>query len=267
MFNEKAVLPGGGTIPRLGFGTYLIPDGDAPRAVREAIETGYRHIDTAQAYENERGVGEGIRSSGIPREEIFVTSKVMAEYKTYEEAVRSIDESLAVSKLGWFDLMLIHCPQPWAEYGEDYRYPEENRAVWKALEEALEAGKVRAIGVSNFNEWDLDSLLVTAKIRPAVNQFACFPGYTDTGLIEKCVSLGILPEAYSPLGHGQVFENPDLTAMAERLGVSVARLCVRYTLQLGMISIPKSLRKERMAENADVSFVIPDEDMEILKRM
>ena len=267
MFTELAALPGGGQIPRLGYGTYTIPDGDAARAVREAIETGYRHVDTAQAYGNERGVGEGIRSSGIPREEIFVTSKVMAEYKTYEEAVKSIDGSLAASKLGWIDLMLIHCPQPWAEYGSDDRYPEENRAVWKALEEALDAGKVRAIGVSNFNAWDLDSLLAAAKVAPAVNQFACFAGYTDLELIDKCVSLGILPEAHSPLGHGDVFGNAELEKIARRLGVSVARLCVRYTLQLGMISIPKSLRKERMTENADVSFVIPDEDMEILKAM
>ena len=267
MFTEESVLSNGISIPRLGFGTYLIPEENAAEAVRAAIGIGYRHIDTAQAYENEHGVGEGIRASGIAREDIFVTSKVMAEYKSYDEAVRSIDESLSVSKLGWFDLMLIHCPQPWDEYGSEYRYPEENRAVWKALEEAYEAGRVRAIGVSNFNEWDIDSLLVTAKIKPMVNQFACFAGYTDLELINKCFSLGILPEAYSPLGHGDVFANKKLAEIAERYGVTVSRLCIRYTLQLGMISIPKTVHPDRMKENTLVDFVISNEDMELLKSM
>ena len=267
MFSENAILSNGNTIPRLGFGTYLIPEESVSDAVQSAIKAGYRHIDTAQAYENEHGVGEGIRASGIPREQIFVTSKVKAEYKSYDEAVSSIDESLSTSGLGWFDLMLIHCPQPWDEYGAEYRYPEENRAVWKALEEAYEAGKVRAIGISNFSEWDIDSLLVTAKIIPMVNQFACFAGYTDLQLISKCNSLGILPEAYSPLGHGDVFANKALADIAARYGVTVSQLCIRYTLQLGMISIPKTVNPERMKENTLVNFAISDADMELLKQM
>ena len=240
MYSENAILSNGNIIPRLGFGTYLIPEEQTPDAVLAALNIGYRHIDTAQAYENEHGVGEGIRASSIPRDQIFVTSKVKAEYKSYDKAVRSIDESLKVSGLGWFDLMLIHCPQPWAEYGADYRYYEENRAVWKALEEAYLAGKVRAIGISNFGISDIDSLLVTAKITPMVNQFACFAGYTDLELIDKCNSLGIVPEAYSPLGHGDVFTNKTLAEMALKYGVTVSQLCIRYTLQLGMVSIPMS---------------------------
>ena len=267
MYSENAILSNDNVIPRLGFGTYLIPEADTSDAVLSALKIGYRHIDTAQAYENEHGVGEGIRASGIPREQIFVTSKVKAEYKSYDEAVRSIDASLAVSDLGWFDLMLIHCPQPWAEYGAEYRYYEENRAVWKALEEAYQAGKVRAIGISNFGISDIDSLLVTAKIKPMVNQFACFAGYTDLDLIDKCNSLGIIPEAYSPLGHGDVFANKALADMAAKYNVTVSQLCIRYTLQLGMISIPKTVHPDRMKENTLVDFEIYEKDMEFLKRI
>lgn len=267
IFEKTLTLANGHRIPQLGFGTYCIPEEQTAEAVNAAIETGYRHIDTAQAYENEHGAAEGLRRSGLKREEIFITSKVMAEYKSYGQAVDSIRESLRVSGLEYFDLMLIHCPQPWDEYGSEYRYPEENRAVWRALEEAYEAGKVRAIGISNFSVWDIDSLLQTAKVVPMVNQFACFAGYTDLELIKKCFDCGILPEAHSPLGHGDVFGNGRLKEIADRYGVTVAQLCVRYTLQLGMISIPKSLRPERMAENADVDFVISEEDMDLLKRM
>ncbi len=229
MYNELYTLNNGVTVPRLGFGTYLIPAEKTAAAVRTAIECGYHHIDTAQAYENERAVGEGVLTSGVPREEIFVTSKVMAEYKSYRQAADSIKNSLSECGLGYIDLMLIHCPQPWNEYGDEYRYPQENRAVWKALEEAYDAGLVRAIGVSNFNEWDIDNILTAAKVRPMVNQFACFAGYTDGALISKCFAEQIAPEAYSPLGHGEVFGNASLKAMAEKYGVSTAQLCIRYT--------------------------------------
>ena len=267
MFNELSKLSNGVFIPRLGFGTYLIDEKDAAAAVRAAISCGYRHIDTAQAYENEHAVGEGVLTSGVKREDIFVTSKVMAEYTSYDRAVSSIKESLDALKLGWIDLMLIHCPQPWAEYGGEYRYPEENRAVWKALEEAYDSGLVRAIGISNFNEWDTDNILAAAKVRPMVNQFACFAGYTDTGLIEKCFAEQIVPEAYSPLGHGEVFKNERLKETARKYGVTVAQLCIRYTLQLGMISIPKSVNPERILENTRVDFEISPEDMVTLRSM
>lgn len=140
-------------------GTWMIPEGDTAAAVREAIRLGYRHIDTAQAYGNESGVGQGVRESGLSRDKLFVTSKIAAEHKTYADAARSIDESLQKTGLDYLDLLLIHSPQPWAEFRKKNRYFDENRAVWRALEEAQKAGKVRAIGVSNFLQDDLESQL------------------------------------------------------------------------------------------------------------
>ena len=265
MYQGTIRLSNGLVVPRLALGTYLIPEEQTAEAVRNALELGYRHIDTAQAYENEHGVGEGIRASSVPRENIFVTSKVLAEIKDYKQAVRSIDESLRTANLDRFDLMLIHCPQPWDEYGSEYRYFEENRAVWKALEEAYRDGKVRSIGVSNFSIEDLESLAVTANIRPMVNQIPVFIGYTDLELIRYCQDRGIVVEAYSPLGHGDVFKNQALLPYAEKYRVSVAQLCIRYTLQLDAISLPKTTSPDRMRQNASLDFVISDEDMEKLK--
>ena len=153
MFTETLTLPDGNRIPQLALGTWLIEDDKAADAVSSALSLGYRHIDTAQAYENERGVGEGLRKSGVKRSDIFVTSKVFAEIKNYAEAARSIDESLEKLGLDYIDLMLIHCPQPWYEYNiKEDRYLEGNREVWRAMEEAHAAGKLRSIGVSNFLE-------------------------------------------------------------------------------------------------------------------
>ena len=156
---EFQILSNGIEIPALGLGTWFIDDDKADKAVISAVKIGYRHIDTAQAYGNERGVGAGIKACGIPREELFVTSKVAAEAKTYDAAAKSIDETLDKMGLPYIDLMLIHSPQPWAEWRDDKRYFEENVQVWKALEDAYTAGKVKAIGVSNFLIDDLENLL------------------------------------------------------------------------------------------------------------
>ena len=159
MLQERYALPEGLSIPKLGLGTWFIDDAKAAEAVRQAVKLGYRLIDTAQAYGNERGVGEGVRTCGLPREELFVASKVAAEHKTYEEAARSIDETLEKMGLTYLDQMIIHSPQPWREFREKKRYFEENKAVWRALEDAQAAGKVRIIGVSNFLRDDLENLL------------------------------------------------------------------------------------------------------------
>lgn len=269
MYNQTMTLSNGIVVPQLALGTWMIqPDDKAAEAVRMALELGYRHIDTAQAYGNERGVGEGIRGSGIPREQIFVTSKVEAEHKSYAAAAASIDESLMKLGLDYIDLMLIHSPQPWEEVNQsDNRYIEGNRQVWKALEDALAAGKLRSIGVSNFLIEDVENLWPAAEIKPMVNQVLCHISNTPLELIQYCQNKGIVVEAYSPVAHGEALKNEKIAAMAEKYGVSVPQLCIRYDLQLGMIVLPKTANPEHMKANAAVDFVISDQDMEILKNM
>lgn len=269
MYNQTMTLSNGIVVPQLALGTWMIqPDDKAAEAVRTALELGYRHIDTAQAYGNERGVGEGIRGSGIPREQIFVTSKVEAEHKSYAAAAASIDESLMKLGLDYIDLMLIHSPQPWEEVNQsDNRYIEGNRQVWKALEDALGAGKLRSIGISNFLIEDVENLWPAAEIKPMVNQVLCHISNTPLELIRYCQNKGIVVEAYSPVAHGEALKNEKIAAMAEKYGVSVPQLCIRYDLQLGMIVLPKTANPEHMKANAAVDFVISDQDMEILKNM
>lgn len=262
---ETYTLANGITIPKLGYGTWLTPDEEAPAAVKTAIEAGYRHIDTAQAYENEHGVGEGIRSSKFPREQIFITTKVAAEIKTYEEAAASIDESLKKLDCGPADLIIIHCPQPWAEFRGPKRYFAENKEVWRALEDAYEAGKTRAIGVSNFLIDDLQNILDGCRIRPMVNQFLLHIGETPAALLEFCRQQQIVPEAYCPIAHGDALKDEGLARTATRLGVTVPQLCIRYTLQLGAVSLPKSLNPDHIRSNARLDFVIPPEDMAALQ--
>ena len=169
IFNEAYALANGMSIPKLGLGTWFIPDEGAAEAVSQAVSLGYRHIDTAQAYGNEAGVGEGVRTCGLPREQIFVTSKVSAEHKDYASAARSIDETLEKMGLDYLDMMIIHSPQPWADFrGGDYA--EGNRAAWRALEDAYAAGKLRAIGVSNFRKADLDNILAGCRVRPMASK-------------------------------------------------------------------------------------------------
>ena len=266
IFNDTFELNNGVKIPKLALGTWLIDDGIVADAVVNAIKIGYRHIDTAQAYGNERGVGEGVRNSGIPREEIFVTSKVAAENKSYASAKASIDETIAKMNIGYVDMMIIHSPQPWMEVNQsDNRYFEENKEVWKALEDALKDGKVRAIGVSNFLEEDLESLLPSCKIKPMVNQILAHISNTPLSLIKYCQEIGIVVEAYSPVAHGEALKNPVITKMAEKYGVTVPRLCIKYDLQLDMAVLPKTANPEHMKSNAELDFVISDEDMELLK--
>ena len=262
---EMYVLSNGLSIPKLGFGTWFIKDANAAQAVRDAVSAGYRHIDTAQAYGNERGVGEGVRTCGLPRQKIFVTTKLAAEIKTYEEAVEAIDASLEKMGLDYIDLMLIHSPQPWTQFREDVRsFDEGNRQAWKAMEDAYHAGKLKAIGVSNFEKEDLENLLSSCTVKPMVNQLLVHISNTPTELIAYNRANGILVEAYSPIGHGEVLKNPKIQAMAEKYGVSAARLCIRYTLQLGLLPLPKTEKKNHMADNADVDFVISEEDMQTL---
>lgn len=265
VLNENYTLSNGVKIPKIGLGTWLIPDGEAAQAVRDAVAMGYRHIDTAQAYGNERGVGEGVRTCGVPREEIFITSKVAAEHKTYESAAKSIDESLAKLGMDYIDLMIIHCPQPWAEFRGERRYFTENKEVWRALENAYKDGKVKAIGVSNFLVDDLENILDGCEVKPMVNQILTHITNTPLELINFCREHGILCEAYSPIAHGEALKNRLILSVAEKYSVTPAQLCVRYALQLGMVVLPKTSNPEHMKNNADIEFEISAEDMNILE--
>ena len=266
MYTNTLTLANGVEIPQLGLGTWFIDDGDVADAVKAAVKLGYRHFDTAQAYGNERGVGEGIRTCGIQRDKLFVVSKVAAEHKTYEEAKRGIDETLSKMGLDYLDMMIIHSPQPWVEVNQsEDRYVEGNRAAWRALEEAYKAGKLRAIGVSNFQIEDLKSLMEVCEVKPMVNQILLHISNTPLELLEYCQKNGIAVEAYSPIAHGEILHEPEIEAMAVKYNVSVPQLCIRYTLQLGTISLPKTANPAHMESNAQVDFEISTEDMELLK--
>ena len=267
ILQESYRLANGVQIPKLGLGTWFIEDDKAAQAVRNAVAAGYRLIDTAQAYGNERGVGEGVRTCGLPREQLFVTSKVAAEAKSYEAAAQSIDETLAKMGLEYLDMMIIHSPQPWAEFRVENRYFAENKEVWRALEDAYEAGKLRAIGVSNFLQDDLENLLEGCRIKPMVNQILLHITNTDKALLEYCRAQGILVEAYSPIAHGEALKNPAITRMAEKYGVTPARLCIRYVLQLGTVALPKTANPAHMRDNSAVDFQISPEDMQTLEAM
>ena len=268
IYNETFTMANGVIIPKLALGTWFINDGTAAEVVRNAVEIGYRHIDTAQAYGNERGVGEGVRTCGIEREEIFVTSKVAAEHKDYKTASAGIDETLRKMGLDYLDMMIIHSPQPWKEVNQsDNRYIEGNRAAWRALEDAYKAGKLRAIGVSNFLQGDIESLCETAEIKPMVNQILAHISNTPLELINYCQQNGIIVEAYSPVAHGEALKNPAIKAMADKYGVSVPQLCIRYDIQLDMVVLPKTANPDHMRTNGELDFVISDEDMELLKNI
>ncbi|MDN3903301.1 aldo/keto reductase [Arthrobacter sp. YD2] len=266
ILNETYMLTDGRPIPKLGLGTWFIDDGAAAQAVRDAIGIGYRNIDTAQAYGNERGVGEGVRTSGVPRGELFVSSKLAAEIKDYDDAVAAIDGSLATMGLEYLDLMLIHAPQPWNDW-RGGTYAEGNRAAWRALEEAQQAGKLRSIGVSNFEQSDVENIIEVCTVAPQVNQVLFHVGNTPDDLLSYCTGQGILIEAYSPIAHGEILENADVAEMAARYSVTVPQLCIRYALQLGTVPLPKTANPDHMRENAQVDFTISDEDINTLWRL
>jgi diketogulonate reductase-like aldo/keto reductase len=264
ILEETYTLSNDVRIPKLGLGTWFIDDDKAADAVRAAIEIGYRNIDTAQAYGNERGVGEGVRTAGVHREDLFVSTKLAAEIKDYDGADAAIDGSLEKLGLEYVDLMLIHSPQPWDDFrGGDYA--EGNREAWRALEDAHKAGRIRSIGVSNFQEQDLENILSSATVVPHVNQLLVHAGNTPSELLAYCEGKHILVEAYSPIAHGAILENADVQRMAEKYGVSVPQLCIRYTLQLGTVSLPKTANPEHMRSNAEVDFEISGDDMATLQ--
>lgn len=256
-------LSNGVQIPCLGFGTWQTPDGDvAVSSVRCAIEAGYRHIDTAQAYGNEESVGQGIRESGIPREELFITTKLWNQNHSYELALKTFDESVKKLGLDYLDLFLIHWPNPIAF--RDH-WQKANADSWKAMEKLYEEGRIRAIGVSNFRPHHLDELAKTANIAPMVNQIRLCPGDTEDEVVDYCRAHGLLLEAYSPMGTGKIFSVPEMQTLAEKYQRSIAQICIRWSLQRGYLPLPKSVTPARIQENLRVfDFELEDKDVQMI---
>ena len=256
-------LANGVGIPCIGFGTWQTPDGEvAVNSVRCAIEAGYRHIDTAQAYRNEGGVGQAIRESGVPREELFITTKLWNANHSYDLVMSSFEESMEKLGLEYLDLFLIHWPNP-AAFRD--HWAEANAESWKAMEELYKAGKIRSIGVSNFRPHHLEELLKTAEIVPMVNQIRLCPGDTADETVEWCRKHDILLEAYSPLGVGRIFEVPEMQALAEKYQRTIAQICIRWSLQRGYLPLPKSVTPSRIVENLKVfDFELSEEDVQLI---
>lgn len=253
-------------IPKVGLGTWLIDNDKVGVVIKNAVEVGYRHIDTAQAYENEEGIGKALKELNIPREELFITTKVRAEYKDYKSAKKSIDESLQKLGLDYIDLILIHSPEPWMEFRTSKKnWDKENLDVWHALEDAYNEGKVKAIGVSNFHVSDLENLMKNASIKPMVNQVLAHIGQTPFEILDYCNKNNILVEAYSPIAHGEAGRIKEVIDIANKYNKSFAQICLKYCLQLGMVVLPKASSKEHLLSNLDLNFEISDNDMELLK--
>ncbi|OUZ09443.1 oxidoreductase [Aeromicrobium sp. PE09-221] len=247
-------LNNGVEIPQLGFGTYQVPPGDTKHRVLDAFEAGYRHIDTAQMYGNEQGVGEALAASGLSRDDVFVTSKLNNNNHEPERVHASLDESLEKLGLERLDLFLIHWPLP----GIDIDFVD----TWKAMEEVYRAGKTRAIGVSNFQAHHLRRLISETTIVPAVNQIEVHPFLTQDDLRAVNAQHEVATEAWSPLAQGQVFENEAIAAISESLGRAPAQVVLRWAIQRGDIVFPKASSPERLAENFDLfGFELSDADM------
>lgn len=260
---DTYTLANGVEIPIVGFGTWQTPDGDVAEAsVKAALDAGYRHIDTAAAYQNEEGVGAGIRASGVARADIFLTTKLWNDDHGYDTTLRAMDASLEKLGTDYVDLYLIHWPRP-LKFHDNWK--ETNAATWRAMEEILQAGKARAIGVSNFRPQHLDALLETASVVPAVNQIFLNPSDMQPNVVEYNKAHNILTEAYSPLGTGKIFRVPQLQEMAERYSRSIAQLVLRWSLQHEFLPLPKSVHADRIRQNGELfDFEISAEDMAVI---
>ncbi|NLD34597.1 MAG: aldo/keto reductase [Clostridiales bacterium] len=263
---DTYTLQNGLQIPVIGFGTWQVADGEeARKSVLSALEAGYRHIDTAQAYENEQSVGQGIRDSGVPREQIFLTSKLRNPVRGYEETLAAFDESLRLLGTDYLDLFLLHWPRPRAFHDN---WEHMNAESWRAMETLFEQKKLRALGISNFRRHHIDALLKTAKVAPQVNQIRLAPGETQDDTVDYSREKGMLLEAYSPLGVGRIFEVPQMQELAEKYGRTIAQIAIRWSLQRGYLPMPKSITPERIRENARVfDFELSADDVQRIADM
>ncbi len=260
-------LANGNAIPCLGFGTWQSADGDeAYSAVLSALKNGYRHIDTATAYQNEESVGRAIndfiKSGQAKREELFITTKLWNQDHGYEATKAAIDLSLKKMNLEYLDLYLIHWPNP-LKFRDCWE--EANAGSWKAMEEAYQAGKLKAIGLSNFCQRHIEALQKTAQIQPMVNQIKICPGQNQKELVEYSKKLGMVVEGYSPLGTGKIFSSTEMQKLSQKYNRSIAQICIRWSLQEGCLPLPKSVHEERIIENTKVfDFQLEDSDCQLI---
>lgn len=256
-------LNNGVKIPCVGFGTWQTPNGDtAVQAVKDAIAAGYRHIDTAAGYGNEESVGAAIRESGVAREELFITSKLNNPDHGYEATLKAFEVTMKKLGIDYLDLYLIHWPNP-LPFRD--RWQEMNAGSWRAFEELYNAGRIHSIGISNFLPHHIDALLQTATIPPMVNQIRLCPGETQPETVAYCREHRILLEAYSPLGTGLIFDVPEMKVLAEKYHKSVAQICLRWSLQMGYLPLPKSVTASRIKENSELfDFALSDEDVQLI---
>lgn len=256
-------LSNGVTIPGLGYGTYQTPPEDAYRAVTDALAVGYRHIDTAALYGNESGVGQAVKDSGLKREEVFITSKLWNTERGYDKAMAAFEKTLAELGTDYLDLYLIHWPANEKQFGQEAA--ALNLDTWRAFEDLYKAGKIKAIGVSNFMPNHLEALLAQAEIKPMVNQIEVHPGWPQTEAIRYCQRNDILVEAWAPLGEAAALSNPVLAKIAAKYNHTPAQVCLRWEIQLGILPLPKSVHKERMAENTKLfDFELTEDEMDII---
>ena len=259
-------LRNGVRIPCVGFGTWQSPDGEiAKTSVLAALKAGYRHIDTAAAYENEASVGAAVSESGLDRKELFITSKLRNPEHGYDTTMAAFEHSMKLLGLDYLDLYLIHWPNP-IKFRDCWK--EANAGTWKAFEELYRAGRIRAIGISNFLPHHIEALMEGAEIAPMVNQIRLCPGETQEETVRYCLQHNILLEAYSPMGTGKIFEVPQMRQLAGQYNRSIAQICIRWSLQMGFLPLPKSVTPSRIEENAQVfDFELAPEDMEKISNL
>lgn len=265
MSKETFTFHNGVTIPSIGFGTWQIPNEEAYESVTMALKNGYTHIDTALAYQNEENVGKAIRDFDIKREDVFITSKLPAERKGYQEALDAFDETITNLGVDYLDLYLIHAPWPWSDIGKDCT--QGNIDSWKAMEKLYNDGKIRAIGVSNFSVSDLQAILDNTDIVPMANQIPFYIGKDQKDLLAFCEKHNIVVEAYSPLATGQLLDSAELKEIADKYGATTAQLAIRYCLEKDTIPLPKSTHEERIIQNKQLDFEISKEDLAKLDKM
>lgn len=263
---KNYILNNSTKIPSIGFGTWQIAEGEnAYNAVKTAIGKGYTHIDTAAVYGNERSIGKAIKDSGIPREKLFVTTKLWNDMRGEENAKKAFKISLEKLGLEYVDLYLLHWPANETQFPENWK--EINAASWKALEELYNEGEIKAIGVSNFMVNHLEALLKTAIVIPAVNQIEFHPGFTQPEVVSICKANNILVQAWSPLGSGRILQNNIVIDIAKKYNVTVGQVCIQFALQQGILPLPKSENPSNIENNLNIVFELSTEEIEQLTNL